>query len=696
MYNETNYNNKINTYEIIEETNTYSLPPSIDEFKNKILNDITSYINSSKVINGSNFQAVILSSDDMNPEVQIKNGISAVDLSNCTNVIKEYYNITKEENLIILNMEIKNEQNENEGNSFIIEKNTQLEIYDILGRKLNLSVCKEDIKIMKYIGDVIELDINSALAYSEKGIDVFNASDAFFNDICSFYDSSDGKDIIIDDRRNDIYQNVTFCQYGCTYNGMNYNLMVADCICKTTIIQEEEKNNTKNNEEKEFINFKSISKVFLENLFNFDFQVLRCYNLVINIKILFHNIGFYCLFSMFLLQILFAILFLIKGMNDLKYFLLKFENKNLNKKKKRKKKIKIINNKISKNKNNKMSSSKKLLSTPLRKTKRIKNSSNNLNKEIKNEIDKKQENIIDNNNDINENGKIHKRNEIIIPEISDKSEVAFNKLNLKSSTKFKEIKNLSISNDLDNNNHIQNIYNKNSSGESNNYNNNIDQIKSIKEKDISIININNNHNIHNIELDKKNENHYIKEYNIFYQTIYYLQEMDYNEAILYDKRGYLSIYWGFLVDSQIILGTFCIDNHLDIFAIKLSFLVFIFQISFFLNALFYTDEYISEAYHNEGVLDFFSGLPKSIYSFIATLITTNLLRMLSSSKSELINILKDKRNFRFFIDIISLKLNKLRKKLIIYFILVYIFTFFFCIMYLHFVQFIEILKNIGS
>ena len=43
---------------------------------------------------------------------------------------------------------------------------------------------------------------------------------------------------------------------------------------------------------------------------------------------------------------------------------------------------------------------------------------------------------------------------------------------------------------------------------------------------------------------------------------------------------------------------------------------------------FYTDEYISDAYHNDGVLDFFSGLPKCIYSFIATLITTNLLRML--------------------------------------------------------------------
>ena len=115
--------------------------------------------------------------------------------------------------------------------------------------------------------------------------------------------------------------------------------------------------------------------------------------------------------------------------------------------------------------------------------------------------------------------------------------------------------------------------------------------------------------------------------------------MDYEEAINNDKRTYLRIYLGFLVDSQIVLGTFFTENYLDLFIIKLSFLVFTFQISFFLNALFYTDEYISDAYHNEGVLEFFTGLPKAIYSFIATLITTNLLRMLSTSKNELIQII---------------------------------------------------------
>ena len=49
------------------------------------------------------------------------------------------------------------------------------------GRKLDLSVCKENINIMKYIGDVKELNIQSAMALSEHGIDVFNANDSFGN-----------------------------------------------------------------------------------------------------------------------------------------------------------------------------------------------------------------------------------------------------------------------------------------------------------------------------------------------------------------------------------------------------------------------------------------------------------------------------------------------------------------------------------
>ena len=216
----------------------------ISEFKNKILSNINSYKNSTQFINDSNFIAAVFSSDNMNTEEQIKNGISAIDLGNCTQIIKEYYNISQHEDLIIFNIETKNESNNYNGNSFNLEKNTQIEIYDMSGTPLDLSMCEEDIKVMKYIGDVKELDIKSAISLSEQGIDVFDASNEFFNDICHPYYSPDGKDIILTDRRKDIYQNATFCQYGCSYLGMNYNLMVANCKCGSSVLQGEDKNKT--------------------------------------------------------------------------------------------------------------------------------------------------------------------------------------------------------------------------------------------------------------------------------------------------------------------------------------------------------------------------------------------------------------------------------------------------------------------
>ena len=166
--------------------------------------------------------------------------------------------------------------------------------------------------------------------------------------------------------------------------------------------------------------------------------------------------------------------------------------------------------------------------------------------------------------------------------------------------------------------------------------------------------------------------------------------MNYEEEIRSDKRSFLRMFWTFLVDKLIILGTFFTNNYFDLFIIKLSFLVYTFQISFFLNALFYTDEYISKSYHNNGVLDFISGLPKSFYSSIATLITTNLLQMLSNSKSELMQLVKNLKINIDYVIIIENKLRKLRNKLIAYYIIVFLLGLFFlyyvtsfCVTYRH-------------
>ena len=242
------------------------------EFKSQILKNITEYINSSKIINGSDFLAVISYSDDMNQKEQIENGKSAIDLGNCTQTIKNHYNMSEDEKLIIVNMEEKyNKSRENKYDSnFSLDlgKNIQIEVYDTSGKQLDLSVCKDEIKLMKYIGDVEELDFLSAESLSKQGIDVFNRNDKFFNDICH-PNRIENKDTILKDRVSDIYQNVIICQEGCAYKDINYDLMIANCICNSNSLQiriDNKTNNDNKNIIKEKIDLNWIKKLLKTSL----------------------------------------------------------------------------------------------------------------------------------------------------------------------------------------------------------------------------------------------------------------------------------------------------------------------------------------------------------------------------------------------------------------------------------------------
>ena len=691
---------------------TFDQTTSSEEFKSQITENITTFMNNSALINGSDFIAVILTSNNMDPKEQIKKGISAIDLGECTQMIKDHYNISENESLIILSMESKKNETKKEekdnDNSFNLGKNVQIEIYDMSGRKLNLSVCDKDITVMKYIGDIKELDIESAMNLADKGIDVFNPNDNYFNDICQDYDNSDGKDIIIKDRRADKFQNATFCQEGCTYDGINVELKTANCKCDSNLIQNDLENDdieSNNNNKEEKLNFDTLTESFLTSLLDFNINPFYCYNLVFNIKIFKNNIGFYFMFIIFVIQLILFFVYLIKKVKPLRYFMLIFSNK------KNQPEIKAFPPKNNTNLNlikNDNKDKKPIIESNINDIIMNKFESDENKNNLKNKIKGNCILIEDEKN--TENSFKNKGKLQLLNVENDSSNICENKglLNLKSIFSSSNIKN-------------QNLNNKQKKKEKLIFSNNFAPIVNIQ---TPIININNGNKISASEKTKKNKSKKIKsEYNNIYlrkklikdkinennnniekikdkyniETIGEdnnkktnneiainqgilslfrsdedLLDMDYEYAVIYDKRSYLRIYWSFLVDTQIILGTFCTENYLQLFVIKLSFLICTFQISFFLNALFYTDEYISDAYHNDGVLDFFSGLPKTIYSFVATLVTTNLLRMLSNNKNELKKIIRTKSKTKNYLYIINIKLNILRQKLIVYFILVFL------------------------
>ena len=615
----------------------------------ELIFDFISSNSSSSIISNSEIIQVISTSDKMSIEEQLKTGVSPVDLGECTNSIKEFYNISKDENLIILNQEKRNsnEQNkssENNENSINLGKYSQIEVYDLSGRKLNLSVCKTGIKILKYLGDVEKLNINSAKNYADLGVDIFNASSDYFNNICFQYKNDDGKDIVVNDRRKDIYQNVSFCQDGCMYNGMNYDLMIANCICDSSSL-EGEKNLTNNDYNNTDVSqFKTLVKSFIANLLDFNIDILYCHNLVFNIPILKRNIGFYFMILMNVLQFCCLIIFLFKRLKPIKNYLIKY--KTLANPLKRKgiiKKLVHVNKNI--NKINKVNLGQIIIidKNYSNKIKGNKNINKHLSKlESLNKREISSEKIWKNIKKSKYNIKLHN--------IKSKEKKKFNldKIYLSnrpfiSNEKLRKIgKNIKSLN-------IYNIKMKQFNAKNKYQDNFIPSEENIKNKSQNCFS--------KIKLSQKDED---------------LLEINFTFAVMKDKRSFLRIYWSYLVESQIILGTFFTQNYLDLFIIKLSFLICTFQISFFLNALFYTDEYISNAYHNDGILDFFSSLPKSIYSFIATLITTNLLRMLSNSKSELLQIIRHRNQLKNYIIIVNNKLKKLSCKLLVYFILIFL------------------------
>ena len=247
-----------------------------EESKN-IVNDIDSNIlliheEDHETFEGDDFKAEIYDSNNV-----IENdNISSLNLGECENKLKEYYNISMDESLIIYKMDFYPE------NSFV--PIIQYKIYNKKGDLLNLSVCENitiDISTPVNLSKT-NIDISKLNETINSGIDIFNISSDFFNDICNTFSSSNGTDVPIKDRKKDYFQDISFCEEGCVYGGFNGTNNKVVCNC-----------NVKQNSNNEKINNKEIKNSFTKILSNSNLKVLKCIYLYgIPIKF-FKNYGSY-------------------------------------------------------------------------------------------------------------------------------------------------------------------------------------------------------------------------------------------------------------------------------------------------------------------------------------------------------------------------------------------------------------------
>ena len=66
----------------------------------------------------------------------------------------------------------------------------------------------------------------------EYGYNLLDIEDPFYQDICAYYKSQDGTDVLLADRKNDYYDESFSCQYNCKYVSYSEKTEYLKCECK--------------------------------------------------------------------------------------------------------------------------------------------------------------------------------------------------------------------------------------------------------------------------------------------------------------------------------------------------------------------------------------------------------------------------------------------------------------------------------
>jgi len=627
-----------------------------------------------------------------------------IDFSECEKKLKEKYP-TKQFRILQINIENPNEN--------CLTDQVEYKIYDENGQEMDLSICKDvTIKIEYEIKDTSMFDIKKISDLKEKGIDVFDIKSDFFNDICySYSDGDSGSDMILSDRVSDLYQNYSLCGGGCDYDSFNIEKMSANCNCevKQEISAEVEEGN-----------FGSYIKgAFLDS----NFGVIKCYNIVFSLKGKLKNVGFWIFAALILSHFPINIFYIVKGTNPIE----KYINKEMDAKgytskgKKNKKKIKSrtssksLRNEskenIKKKKHNKKSAANESNNPPPKNGNKKRNLNDNIKLKLKlNDVIYENEENIYNKSSLEKKykkkySKMHDLNTIYSDEnqtdnnYGNENLIIENPKKLNKSRKFKRNFN-NLMTELESNevlNENKNIYFKK------HINSNSDKnvikhmaLETIKERNKNTAlkkKVNNNsYSLILINADNTGNHRPLK-------SNYILNNYDYNEAIKYEKRSFLRIYFIYLISKDNVLNIIFFNPPLELKPLRLCIFIFSYSCDLALNALFYLSDNISDKYHytgpNKELYSILNNITISLVSTIVSYILLYFFQSLTQSSDKIEDLFKDQENMlkadkNYIVNEVTKRkiednLNKIIKCLKIKIICFIIFEFLFMLFFFYYV-----------
>ena len=285
-------------YELKKEYNIICVNKSI--FATEQKNQIMSEINKTKLENGNDEEikedniiiALTTTSNQKNNENINK---TTINLGECEYKLKWYYNISINDSLYIIKIDLKEE-------GMKIPK-IEYEVYYSFNSsnnltKLNLSICKNN-KIAVSIPVIIN-----------DNLDKYNISSSYYNDICIIATSKNGTDITLSDRENEfIDNNMTLCEENCKLIEYNYINKKAKCSCDIKI-------KSSNVDEIKF-GKDLLKKSFIDINNMINVKIMKCYKNVFKKNNLKDNLGFFINLGIVILFIICSFIFIFKSFGQL-------------------------------------------------------------------------------------------------------------------------------------------------------------------------------------------------------------------------------------------------------------------------------------------------------------------------------------------------------------------------------------------
>ena len=97
-----------------------------------------------------------------------------------------------------------------------------------------------------------------------------------------------------------------------------------------------------------------------------------------------------------------------------------------------------------------------------------------------------------------------------------------------------------------------------------------------------------------------------------------LNDLEYEEALKFDKRNFFQIYWSILKREHLIIFTFFIRNDYNLVHIKFSRFVFLVCTDMALNVFFFSDETMHQMHLDYGKYNFLLQIPQIVYSTLVS------------------------------------------------------------------------------